>query len=407
MTTQLYYIHPTLTECVAKVISCEKVGEDYVIKLDRSIIFPEGGGQLPDEGTIEGQPILDAKNVDGDTWHYCKSPIEVGSIVQVKLNLDSRKDHTEQHTGEHILSGLASKLFGAVNVGFHMAKSYCTIDLDIFIDKERVNELEQAANAAVRANRPITTEVVNGKTASKLDLRKHADIISEDFRTVRVVYIDGGEIDSCTCCGTHLRTTGEIGAIKITDSQKYKGGTRLWFVCGGRATKYLTDLQDRFSELARMYSTSRDEVPNAIKKQIDELSDLKHENRMKTAILADLYAEKLISDADKVGNTLLVCKTLDGLAANDLKTLGDKLCEKCDSGVALIFINGKQETNYRMVCKGVDFSMKELCAAVNGAVNGKGGGSSEFAQGKTMEKVGIETIEMLKKYIKKVIDNRT
>ena len=233
MTEILYYEYPIITECSAEVVSCTEKDGKFAVVLTRSPIFPEGGGQLADGGRIFtdkiSADITDCQTENGETVHYSDAPFEVGERVSVRLDLEKRLDHAEQHTGEHILSGLASKLFSAKNVGFHMAEDYCTIDLDIPLEREQLEALEIEANRAVRANLSIHTEITDGEDASNRTLRKRAE---KAVGEVRIVYIDNGKVDSCTCCGTHLHTTGMVGAIRITDAQHYKGGTRLFFACG-------------------------------------------------------------------------------------------------------------------------------------------------------------------------------
>lgn len=275
MTELLYYSIPIITECGAAVLSCEKDERSgaYKIILDRTMIYPEGGGQPADRGSIVFRPdnsaaeqtvrISDAHTENGRVVHFCDAEIPAGTIVRVLLDVDTRLDHAQQHTGEHIVSGLASKLFGAVNVGFHMAADYCTIDFDIPLEQAQLEELERAANAAVRANLSVHTEVTTPEDASTRTLRKKSDkAVGNDknkksdkhqnnicepvlpAKAVRIVYIDNGKIDSCTCCGTHLAATGGVGTILFTDAQHYKGGTRLWFVCGGRATAAVRTVQN-------------------------------------------------------------------------------------------------------------------------------------------------------------------
>ena len=187
MTELLYYSIPIITECGAAVLSCEKDERSgaYKIILDRTMIYPEGGGQPADRGAIVFRPdnsaaeqtvrISDARTENGSVVHFCDAEIPAGTIVRVVLDVDTRLDHAQQHTGEHIVSGLANKLFGAVNVGFHMAADYCTIDFDIPLEQAQLEELERAANAAVRANLSVHTEVTTPEDASTRTLRKKSD----------------------------------------------------------------------------------------------------------------------------------------------------------------------------------------------------------------------------------------
>ena len=405
MTEILYYEYPLITECSAEVVSCTEKDGKFAVVLTRSPIFPEGGGQLADGGRIFtdkiSADITDCQTENGETVHYSDAPFEVGERVSVRLDLEKRLDHAEQHTGEHILSGLASKLFSAKNVGFHMAEDYCTIDLDIPLEREQLEALEIEANRAVRANLSIHTEITDGEDASNRTLRKRAE---KAVGEVRIVYIDNGKVDSCTCCGTHLHTTGMVGAIRITDAQHYKGGTRLFFACGNRAAKLSIEEHAAMSELARKYSTSRENLASAVYKQMDELNALKSELRQKSALLAAKTAEELMKTAETKGGSKLVFSAFENLGANDLKLICEELSKLAEAEktafAALIFSVSSEGTDYRMACSnGFKLSMKELCAAVNAALNGKGGGSPVFAQGKSERKLDEGTAEALKKYL--------
>ncbi|MBR5947791.1 MAG: hypothetical protein IKZ82_03955 [Clostridia bacterium] len=405
MTETLYYEYPTVTECSAEVVSCEEKDGVYALVLTRSPIFPEGGGQLADGGRVftdkKSAGILDCRTVNGETVHYMDSPFEVGERVAVRLDLEKRLDHAEQHTGEHILSGLASKLFSAKNIGFHMAADYCTIDLDLPLEKEQLEALEIEANRAVRADLSVHTEVTDGEDASKRTLRKRAE---KAVGEVRIVYIDHGKVDSCTCCGTHLHTTGMVGAIRITDAQHYKGGTRLFFACGNRAARLSIDEHAAMSELARKYSTSREGLPAAIYKQMDEVNALKSELKQKSTLLAAKTADELMKNAEVKGGASIVFDSLEGVGANDLKLILEELSRRAEvekaTFAALLFAPSKDGTDYRMACSaGFKLSMKELCSAVNAALNGKGGGSPVFAQGKSERKLDEGTFDALRSYL--------
>lgn len=405
MIENLYYEYPTVTECSAEVVSCSDKDGRFAVVLTRSPIFPEGGGQLADGGIIftdkKSAKILDCQTADGEQVHFTDAPFEAGERVSVRLDLEKRLDHAEQHTGEHILSGLASKLFGAKNVGFHMAEDYCTIDLDIPLEREQLEALEIEANKAVRANLSIHTEITDGEDASNRELRKRAE---KAVGEVRIVYIDHGKVDSCTCCGTHLHTTGMVGAIRVTDAQHYKGGTRLFFACGNRASKLSLEEHAAMSELARKYSTSRENLASAVYKQMDELISLKAELRQKSALLAAKTADELMKAGETKGGARLIFNAFENLGANDLKLICEELSKLAETEktafAALVFSVSNAGTDYRMACSnGFKLSMKELCAAVNAALCGKGGGSPVFAQGKSDRRLDEGTAESLKRYL--------
>lgn len=405
---ELYYQNPIVAGCIATVLDCRRTDGGYAVTLDKSPLFPEGGGQLSDDGSIDGFPVREAGQSGGRPILYCEKSFEIGQKVDVRLDISSRLDHSAQHTGEHILSGAAKRLFGAVNVGFHMAKDYCTIDLDRILTDDELEALEAAANAAVRQDAPVTTEIVSGDEAASRPLRKLADKLRGTSEPVRIVYIDGGNIDSCACCGTHLARTGEVGAILITDAQKYKGGVRLWFACGERAIRHARRLQTELTALARRYSTSREELPAAIEKQDSELSACRRELRQKAALCAELMSGELLRAAEYAGSCACIVKRLDNFTANDLKLLGDRLIAAAPASrelAALLISNGAAGCAYRMVSTpGVKLSMRELCAAVNAALAGKGGGGSAFAQGSSPRRASDEDIELLRGYLLRALE---
>lgn len=389
MTEKLYYQNPVLNECEAEVLVCEKQGEGFRVLLDKTVIFPEGGGQPADKGFIGEAVVRDAQEINGEIWHECDIPLEVGAEYKVRFVQGIRRDHTEQHTGEHILSGIAYSLFGAKNVGFHMAEEYCTIDFDIFLNEDELTVLEREANLIVRLDLPVRADIVDASELDGLILRKKSDVKAED---VRIVYIDDGRVDSCTCCGTHFDSTGKVGAIKITDSQKYKGGTRLWFDCGGRAVNAAADMQRTVTELARGFSTGRKELAAAVKKQGEELGAAKREIKEKAKLIAQLIAESR-------GHEGAVVINMQEFGAQDARFTAEALANthRC---AALVFGRSGDATYYSLAkSEGVECHMGEVCKAVNAAVAGKGGGNKAFASGSTSRPVTKEIADMLENYI--------
>ena len=393
MTEKLYYETPLKYECDAEVLACESAGEGWRVLLDKTVIFPEGGGQPSDKGFIGDAVVRDAQEENGDIWHYCDKQLTVGETYKVRFVAGVRRDHTEQHTGEHILSGVASALFGAKNVGFHMAEDYCTINFDIYLDEDELTVLEREANLIVRLNRPVRAETVDAEQLKTLILRKKSEVKSDE---VRIIYIDDGKVDSCTCCGTHFDSTGCVGSIKITDSQKYKGGTRLWFACGGRAVNCAEDMQRTVRKIARGFSTSAAELEAAVKKQGEELGAVKRELKEKTKLLCELIAEKEGHDGAVVLNK-------DGFSAFDVRLLAEALTKKF-ACAALVFGRSGDTAYYGVACsEGVNCHAGEVCKAVNAALDGKGGGNAKFAQGSSKREVTNELCDMLEAYISKLL----
>ena len=191
MTKRAYYENGAL-ECEATVLGCRAVENGFEILTDVTSIFPESGGQLSDTGFIGNSRVTHAREEGSEVWHLCDKAVEAGAKVKIAADAGPRLDHTQQHSGEHILSGMASKLFGAKNVGFHMAEDYATIDLDTQLTHEQIKELQREANRAVQRNVPVTYETVQGEELEHITLRKQAKGLKGD---IRIVYFDGGEVD--------------------------------------------------------------------------------------------------------------------------------------------------------------------------------------------------------------------
>lgn len=376
MMEKLYYQIPTLESCPATVLACEKKEEGFEVLLDRTVIYPEGGGQLSDKGFLNDTAVLHAREENELVWHKTEAPFEVGAKVIVRLDVETRRDHSVQHTGEHILSGIAKTLFDTANVGFHMAEDYVTIDLDKFLDDAQLEMLERAANLAVQRNIPVTVRVVDEHELENFRLRKQAKGLTGEIRIVEV-----GEADSCTCCGTHCAMSGEVGAIKITASAKYKGGTRIWFACGMRAVEASRREHTLLDALARRFSTKPEEVYDAVKKQGDEYAVLRAELKKRTETLFEMQTETLLKNAKSSKGIKVVVHAAQGLSAQELRAFSEKLLTGGKTVAALFGVNGGSASYLLARSADVSFSMRQACEAANALFNGKGGGRDDSAQG--------------------------
>jgi alanyl-tRNA synthetase len=401
MTKRLYHELPTLTTCRATVLACEKTENGCEILLDQTVLFPEGGGQLSDEGFLDDIPVLHVREENERIFHETKTPLTVGTEVTVRLNEEKRRDHSVQHTGEHILSGVAKTLFDAVNVGFHMAEDYVTIDLDTYLDDAQLTKLEYEANRAVQANTPVTVTVVDEQALEHIRLRKQAKGLTGEIRIVEVA-----GTDSCTCCGTHTATSGEVGVIKITAAAKYKGGTRIWFACGMRAVDASRKEHELLDILARRFSTKAEDVPDAVQKQFDEQAALRTELKKRTETLFLIQAESLLQNAATVKGIKVVVHAAQGLTAQELRSFSEKLFVGGKTVAAIFSVNGGN-INYLLArSAGVNFSMKQACDAANALFAGKGGGRDDSAQGSapfTGESVFLEAVSQIQEYLLRAV----
>lgn len=401
MTKRLYHELPNLTTCLATVLACKKTENGYEVLLNQTVLFPEGGGQLSDEGFLNDIPVFHVREEGESVFHETKTPLDVGTEVTVQLNEEKRRDHSVQHTGEHILSGVANTLFDAVNVGFHMAEDYVTIDLDKFLDEVQLTKLEREANRAVQANTPVTVSIVDEHALEHLKLRKQAKGLTGE---IRIVEVNGA--DSCTCCGTHTATSGEVGVIKITAAAKYKGGTRIWFACGMRAVDASRKEHEILDLLARRFSTKAEDVPDAVQKQFDEHATLRAELKKRTETLFSMQTESLFLSAATVKGIKIVVHTAQGLSAQELRSFSEKLLAGGKTVAAIFSVNGGN-VNYLLARSAdVNFSMKQACDAANALLTGKGGGRDDSAQGSapyTGESVFTEAVSQYQEYLLRAV----
>lgn len=399
MTKRLYYHGPYMDECDAVVTDCIAIDGGYEVSVDQTVIFPEGGGQPSDTGFIDKFRVISARDAGGDIWLYTDGEFKAGQHITMRLNLERRFDHSQQHTGEHIVSGIAKKLFDVANIGFHMAEDYVTIDFDSLLTDEQLLQLEEEANRAVYRNIRVISSVVTCDELDAIPLRKRAEGLQGDIRLVSIA-----GIDSCTCCGTHTLNTGEVGIIKITDQVKYKSGIRIWLKCGKRALQDYRDKQHVINGLARAYSTKWQNVNEAVLKQMDELSASKHVIKRLAYQHAVYRADELLNGAETAGGITLAVSYEGEVIKDDLGMLAEQLCRH-DKTIAVLFglMNGM--IHYRLMrSAGVEMSMKDLCQTVNVLFSGKGGGRPESAQGSSSHTQAFEqSVEQLKAYMKSIL----
>lgn len=400
MTKKLYHEPELITESISSVLACRRSERGYEVLLHATVFYPEGGGQLSDIGTLDGVAVSYVYEDEvGEIWHRVDRAFDPGAKVLAAIDVKARLDHMEQHTGEHILSGLAQALFGAKNVGFHMAEDYVSIDLDLLLSQEQALQLEDAANVAIARDLPVVTRILSADELGTVQLRKQVDGLGDE---VRVVSMDG--VDCCACCGTHCKSSAKVRLIKIIGVEKYKSGSRVFFLCGSRA---LADYQRKHASVqrfARRFSTGISEVEGAVFRQGEELSDLKREFRARTARLIAYAVRELLENAQAVKGVKLVSLLQTGWSQAERKQLAEALCAD-PSCLALLFVPEGEQITYTFA-RGdkVRLSMKDICSAANAAFQGKGGGRDTFAQGSGTLRTGIEqAVEQFERYIQALL----
>ena len=399
MTERLYLVDSHLFENECTVLSCAPGKEGFDVMVDRTVFFPNKGGQPCDTGILGGVKVVDVRESGDELILRTDGPLPVGETVTGHIDEKRRLDIMEQHTGEHVLSWCAYKLFDAVNVGFHCALTYATLDLDKPLTSEQVTEMEDMANGLVRRNLPVTATIYDSEEdLAGVPLRKHAEGL---IAPIRVVSIE--DADSCTCCAPHVHSTGEIGAIKIVSAVAYKGGMRMTFLCGGRAMKQFQKLQTAVDAIARKFSTAGDEVLSAVEKQEAELKAVKKEKADLTARLEGYLTAELKAQAEDVKGKKLLVKLTD----TDPKRLRPlALATLPEKGLTLLLTERNGQLSYVLCANGLKLDMGELIPAVNLALGGRGGGRGTLAQGSAPTPSGLpETVEQLRTYLKQRLAN--
>ena len=394
MTQRLYLVDSHLFENECTVLSCAPAGEGFDVTVDRTVFFPNKGGQPCDTGTLGGVRVTDVREVGDELILRTEGPLTVGAAVIGHIDEGRRLDIMEQHTGEHILSWCAYKLFDAVNVGFHCALTYATLDLDKPLTAEQVTEMETMANDLIRRNLAVTATTYATEAELKgVPLRKHAEGL---IAPIRVVSIEGA--DACTCCAPHVHFTGEVGVAKIVSAVAYKGGMRMTFLCGGRALRQFQRLQNTVDAIARKFSTAQEEALTAVEKQEAELKEVKKEKAALTGRLEEYLTAELKAQAEDVkGKKLLV-----RLADTDPKRLRPlALATLPERGLTLLLTERNGQVTYVLCANGLKLDMGEVIPAVNLALGGKGGGRGTLAQGSAPTPTGLpETMEQLRTYLR-------
>ena len=400
MTERLYLLDSMTSAFDAVVTACEPAKGGYLIELDRSAFFPNKGGQPCDVGTIGDAVVSDVNEQGERLLHLTDRAIPEGTAVHGEIDFARRFDIMQQHTGEHLLSYCAWKLFGAQNVGFHCALTYSTLDLDKPVGHEGITEIETLANRLAAENAAVTATIYETEQDLEgIPLRKHAEGLTAP---IRIVTIEGS--DACTCCAPHVRRTGEIGQLKIVEAIPYKGGTRCTFLCGMRALSHAQQMQDTVSAIALRFSTARDQAEAAVQKQAEDLSNAKRELRQAYAALDEYLAKALKAKAEDVKGTKLIVKILHGVDAKRLRNLAG--ATMTDKALSVLFSDTGERVSYLLASNGIKADMGVLIAAVNTALNGNGGGRGTLAQGSAKTPADLaETVEGLRTYFKNVLLN--
>ena len=363
MTRKLYYEDSHTYQFTAAVTGCQETSGGWAVTLDATAFYPEGGGQACDLGTLGDVRVLDVQERGEEVIHLCDGP--VSGTVEGRVDGLRRFDLMQQHTGEHIVSGIVCSRFGYHNVGFHVGADVITIDFAGPIRADALPEIEAAANRAVWQNLSVRCWVPDPQELPRVSYRSKRALPWP----VRIVEIP--EVDSCACCGVHVQRTGEIGLIKLFSCVKFHQGVRIEMACGGRALALLNAAYDQNRQVSQAFSAKIMETGEAARRMNQRLAAAEYRC---TALERQIFDTIAAGYAGK-GNVL---RFEEGLTPLAVRELADRIGSVC-GGVAAVFSGSDGDYNVCLVHPGGD--VKALGAAMNKALNGRGGGKPGIFQG--------------------------
>ena len=366
MTRKLYYEDCHLAAFSAAVTGCTQTEKGYEVTLDATAFYPEGGGQAGDLGTLNGIPVLDIRERGEEIIHLCEQPLEVGAQVEGVLDYGRRFDLMQQHTGEHIVSGIIHRRYGYHNVGFHMGANFTEIDFDGVIPAEDLEKIEAEANAALWKNLRVNCWYPSEEELPNVFYRTKKALPWP----VRIVEIPG--YDSCDCCGVHVARTGEVGLVKLFSMTGLRGGSRIEMACGGRALELLNRVYRQNTLVSQAFSAKIFETGSAAQRMNEALAAEKFRATSLQRKLFAITAESYVNS----GNVL---HFEDGLESALGRELADGIAAVC-GGRAAVF-SGSNETGFSYCLATREGDLRAFGKEMNTALNGRGGGKPNFLQG--------------------------
>ncbi len=371
MTVKLYDTDSYLSEFSCKVISLYSDSNYIYIETDRTAFFPEGGGQTCDKGTLNGIDVENIQIIEGRIWHFVKNSEEnaekfwIGTLLEGKIDMKKRLSDMQQHSGEHIFSGIVNSVYGYNNVGFHLGTEVVTLDFDGELNEEDVCKVENLVNDVVWSNLEIKVLFPCDEELSKIKYRSKIEIEGQ----VRLVEIPG--VDICACCAPHVKFTGEIGIVRVVNFERYKGGTRVSILCGERA---LLDLRHKLKQnrlVSNLTSSKQDETAAAVERLKNENEKLKYDIVGLTRELLSLKADSITPEE----RIIIFDAKLQGKLLQDFAV---SLMDKAKKFTACFC---GENGSYRYCITSKQVNLQPLAKALNASFSGRGGGKPEIVQG--------------------------
>ena len=394
MTTRLYYQESFLYDFDAEIREVLDSPRPALI-LDRTAFYPTSGGQVFDTGWITSDAdakfrvteVADAE--DGKVVHYLEAmsnDLKPGVRVRGQVDAARRRDHMQQHSGQHVLSAAFIRLYNIPTVSFHMADDYCSIDLDTpAVTKEQIESAERLANEIILENRAVNTRFVTREEAGKLGLRKLPPTERDELRLIEI-----RDFDLCACGGTHVSQTGQIASVLLRKVEKVRQGWRIEFVAGQRAVSTARRDFTTLTETAALFSAHLYDVPQQARKSLDEIKSLRKQREQSLDELAAAHAAALLAETPEANGRKLVVCTLADRELNFIKLLAQKLTRLAPNAVALVATASPQPSLVFAQSAGQPFDMGALMKEIMSKLGGRGGGSKDRAQGGIPNADGIE-----------------
>jgi len=394
MTKRLYYHDSFLYDFEAEVREVQESPKPALF-LDRTAFYPTSGGQVFDTGVISTEneklkvtEVVDTQ--DGRVIHYLEAPpksLQPGSKIRGQIDATRRRDHMQQHTGQHVLSAAFVRLFNIPTVSFHMADDYCSIDLDTpTLTKDQIEAAERLANEIILENRTVDIRFVTREEAGKLGLRKLPPAERDELRL-----IDIHDFDLSACGGTHVNQTGQIGCVLLRKTEKVRQGWRVEFVAGQRAVATARRDFTTLTEAAALFSAHIYDVPQQAGKSLEEIRNLRKQREQAQEELAEAQAAVLLAETPEASGHKLIIRTFADRDMNSLKLLAQKLTRRAPNVTALLATTSPQPSLVFAQSAGQPDDMGALIKQTLSKLGGRGGGSKDMAQGGVPNATGIES----------------
>lgn len=363
ITERLYDNDAYQTEFSATVLDCAKYENGFKVILDKTAFFPEAGGQPSDKGMINGIKVTDVQIEDEKIVHFCESELDIGNIVSCKIDFARRFAFMQNHSGEHIVSGIAFKKYGLQNVGFHLNEEFVTLDFNGILERNQIDEIEFLANKVIWQNKKIKTYYPSKDELSKLSYRQKKELSGD----IRIVEIE--DTDMCACCAPHVKSTGEIGLIKLLSSEKMRGGIRIVMKCGEYALKDYNDKFKNVTAIQNLLSAKPEETAQAVNNLYEKLSEEKQKNK-------DLKKKLINYMANDTEDKVLFAENFD---IKELQAFADTLNK--NKGETVLVFSEREKDNFNFALCGNETETNELFLKLKEKFNARGGGRNGMISG--------------------------